>query len=82
MRDQLYSIHQHKRSPKRSEVWTAGEKIVSEDQREVFLKVVEGMRQAGAEIIDVDYPSAEDRIANNGKWYWYAISFFISKSSI
>lgn len=44
--------------------------FVSEDQKAVALKVFEGMKKAGAEIIHVDYPCAEDRIAPNGKWDW------------
>lgn len=53
---------------------------VSEDQRDAALKIFKGLKEAGAEIIEVDYPSADDRIASNGKWDWYAI--FRSRSSI
>lgn len=44
--------------------------FVSEDQRAAAVKILDGMKHAGAEIIEVDYPSAEDRIAPNGKWDW------------
>lgn len=44
--------------------------FVSDDQKAAAIKVFEGMTRAGAEIIHVDYPCAEDRIAPNGKWDW------------
>lgn len=43
---------------------------VSNDQREAAEKIFTGLKHAGAEIIEVNYPSAEDRIAPNGKWNW------------
>jgi amidase len=48
--------------------------FVSNDQKAAALKVFEGMKEAGAEIIHVDYPCAEDRIALNGKWDWFVTS--------
>ncbi|KAF2657634.1 amidase signature enzyme [Lophiostoma macrostomum CBS 122681] len=44
--------------------------FVSDDQREVAQVILDGIKQAGAEIFEVDYPSADDRIAPNGKWDW------------
>ncbi|KAF2428738.1 amidase signature enzyme [Tothia fuscella] len=38
--------------------------------KELVEKIFEGMKQAGAEILEMDYPCAEDRIAPNGKWDW------------
>ena len=37
--------------------------FVSDYQKAVAQKVFDGMKEAGAEMFHVDYPSAEDRIA-------------------
>jgi amidase len=38
--------------------------------KEVALKVLDAIRDAGAEIVDVDFPSVEDRIGPEGTWNW------------
>ncbi|KAL8949284.1 MAG: hypothetical protein Q9222_004590 [Ikaeria aurantiellina] len=44
--------------------------FVKEDQKKVATRILDGIVEAGAEIIHVDYPCAEERIAANGKWDW------------
>lgn len=44
--------------------------FVSDDQKAAVQPLFDGMKAAGAEIIPVDYPCAQDRIAENGKWNW------------
>ncbi|KAL8691225.1 MAG: hypothetical protein Q9218_003501 [Villophora microphyllina] len=44
--------------------------LVDEDQKTVALKVLDAMKEAGATIIDTDFPCAEDRIPNDGEWDW------------
>lgn len=45
--------------------------LVSEDRKKVALKLFEAIKAAGAEILDIDFPCAEDRIPPNGDWDWY-----------
>ena len=44
--------------------------FVASDQQQVAMKLFRAMEEAGAEIVRVDYPCAEYRIAANGKWNW------------
>lgn len=44
--------------------------FVPEDQKKAAIDLFDAMREAGAEITMVDYPSAEDRIACDGRWNW------------
>lgn len=43
---------------------------VPDDQKKAAQRVFDAMQEAGAEIIPVDYPCAEERIAADGKWDW------------
>ena len=45
--------------------------FVKEDQKREATRILDGITRAGGEIIHVDYPCAEERIAANGKWDWY-----------
>ena len=45
--------------------------FVPEDQKDVARKIIDAITQAGAKIVNVDYPCAEDRIAADGRWDWY-----------
>ena len=44
--------------------------FVAKDIKEMALRVLEAIREAGASVTDVDFPCAEDRIPANGKWDW------------
>ena len=44
--------------------------FVSDDQKAVVTELFSHLKALGAEIFEVDYPCAEDRIAPNGKWNW------------
>lgn len=44
--------------------------LVTEDIRETARKLLEAIHEAGAEIIEVDFPCAEDRIPADGNWDW------------
>ncbi|KFY22356.1 hypothetical protein V491_02830 [Pseudogymnoascus sp. VKM F-3775] len=44
--------------------------FVPEDQKKVAEKILDGIKAAGAEVIDVDYPCAEERIPGRGIWDW------------
>ena len=44
--------------------------FVTGTQREVAETMISLIKEAGAEIHYVDYPCAEERIAENGKWDW------------
>jgi amidase len=45
--------------------------FVPEDQKKVAMKIFDGIREAGGEVIEVDYPSADERINKRGIWDWY-----------
>lgn len=45
--------------------------VVPEDRKKIALRLFEAIRAAGAEIVDTDFPCAEDRIPPNGGWDWY-----------
>lgn len=45
--------------------------FVPQDQKKVAMKIFDGIREAGGEIIEVDYPSADERINERGIWDWY-----------
>jgi hypothetical protein len=45
--------------------------FVPEDQKEVTMKIFDGIREAGGEIIEVEYPCAKERILKRGIWDWY-----------
>ena len=44
--------------------------FVAKDIKEMALRVLEAIREAGASVTDVDFPCAEDRIPASGKWDW------------
>ena len=44
--------------------------FVADDVKETAHKVLGAIQEAGARIIEVDFPCAEDRIPANGKWDW------------
>lgn len=44
--------------------------LVTEDIRETARKLLEAIHEAGADIIEVDFPCAEDRIPADGNWDW------------
>ena len=44
--------------------------LVTKDIRETARKVLETIQEAGANIIEVDFPCAEDRIPADGNWDW------------
>ena len=44
--------------------------LVSPACRAVAERVVEAMRRAGAEVVEVDLPSIEERVAEHGNWNW------------
>ena len=44
--------------------------FVKEDQKREAVRIFDGIVGAGGEIIHVDYPSAEERIGEDGKWNW------------
>lgn len=47
--------------------------FVPDDQKKVVNKLLHAMEEAGAQVIPVDYPCANSRIAPNGKWNWNAV---------
>ena len=44
--------------------------LVADDIKETAHKVLEVIQEAGASIVEVDFPCAEDRIPADGKWDW------------
>ena len=44
--------------------------LVPGDQKAVASLVFDAIKEAGAEIVEVDFPSYEDRIAEDGQWDW------------
>ena len=44
--------------------------FVKEDQKREATRILDAIVEAGGEIIQLDYPCAEERIAPNGKWNW------------
>ena len=44
--------------------------FVSKDIKPAACKVLEAIQEAGASIVEVDFPCAEDRIPADGKWDW------------
>lgn len=44
--------------------------FVKEDQKRAANRILDGIVEAGGEIIHIDYPCAEERIKPNGKWDW------------
>ena len=46
--------------------------FVKEDQKREATRIFDGIIEASGEIVNLDYQCAEDRIAANGKWDWYA----------
>ena len=48
--------------------------FVKADQKREATRILDGIVEAGGEIIHLDYQCAEERIASNGKWDWYVNS--------
>lgn len=44
--------------------------FVTKDVKETALKILEAIREAGASVVEVDFPCAEHRIPADGKWDW------------
>ena len=44
--------------------------LVADDVKETAHKVLEAIQEAGASIVEADFPCAEDRIPADGKWDW------------
>ncbi|MCJ1341380.1 hypothetical protein MMC09_006676 [Bachmanniomyces sp. S44760] len=44
--------------------------FVKADQKREATRILDGIVEAGGEIIHLDYQCAEERIASNGKWDW------------
>ena len=44
--------------------------FVVKDVKETAQKVLEAIREAGAKVVEVDFPCAEDRIPADGNWDW------------
>lgn len=44
--------------------------LVIKNIKEVAVKVLEAIQEAGASVVEVDFPCAEDRIPEDGKWDW------------
>ena len=44
--------------------------FVAKDVKETARKVLEAIQEAGADVVEVDFPCAEDRIPANGNWDW------------
>lgn len=44
--------------------------LVAKDIKETALKVLEAIQEAGASVVEVDFPCAEDRIPVDGRWDW------------
>ena len=44
--------------------------FVAKDVRETARKVLDAIQNAGANVIEVDFPCAEDRIPADGNWDW------------
>ncbi len=44
--------------------------LVAKDVKETALKVLEAIQEAGANVVEVDFPCAEDRIPADGNWDW------------
>lgn len=47
--------------------------LAPQPQRKVVEQVLELLKEAGAQIIPVEMPCAEERIAQDGEWDWYLL---------
>ncbi|KAL9609292.1 MAG: hypothetical protein Q9167_005928 [Letrouitia subvulpina] len=52
--------------------------LVDDDQRSVALRLIDAMKEAGATIIDTDFPCAEDRVPSDGEWDWSGYTRLLS----
>ena len=50
--------------------------LVRQDHQKVAKTVFDALRSKGAEIIEVDFPSIDERIDKSGEWDWYVVTFF------
>ena len=48
--------------------------VVREDHKKIALRLLEVLKHSGAEIIEVDFPSIEERTNAGGEWDWYAVN--------
>ena len=44
--------------------------LIAKDIKEAAVKVLEAIQEAGASVVEVDFPCAEDRIPADGRWDW------------
>ena len=44
--------------------------LTAKEIKETAVKILEAIQEAGASVIEVDFPCAEDRIPADGKWDW------------
>ena len=44
--------------------------LVPDDLRRVATEIFEAIREVGGEIIDTDFPCAEERLSADGTWDW------------
>lgn len=44
--------------------------FVTQDIKEMAVKVLEAIQESGATVVEVEFPCAEDRIPADGKWDW------------
>ena len=50
--------------------WKRCWEFVSKDQMTIAQRVLDAIEQAGAQIIRTEFPSAEERIPEDGEWDW------------
>lgn len=50
--------------------WKRCWELVPDDQMKVAQKVLDAIIEAGGEIIQTDFPCAEERIPEDGEWDW------------
>ena len=44
--------------------------LVPSDRKHIALQVFKAIEELGGEVINTDFPCAEDRIADDGSWDW------------
>ena len=47
--------------------------LVPDDRKKIATKLFEAIREAGGDIINTNFPCAEDRLSPDGTWDWYDV---------
>lgn len=45
--------------------------LVKKDHGDIAMRLIDAIKEAGADVIETDFPCYEDRIREDGVWDWY-----------